>query len=59
MVSGNPHMTNLLVMGLLTLGGVSLLCFTVALVRVRRRRLARNLGVVSERWLAMNKLERW
>jgi hypothetical protein len=52
-------MTNLLVMGLLTLGGVLLLCFAVALVRVRRRRLARNLGVVSERWLATNQLERW
>jgi len=59
MVGGNPHMTNLLVAGLLMLGGVLLLCSTVALVRVRRRRLTRNLGVVSERWLAVYRVERW
>ena len=52
-------MTNLLVTGLLMLGGVLLLCLTVALVRVRRRRLTRNLGVVSERWLAVYRVERW
>jgi hypothetical protein len=52
-------MTSFLVTSLLALGGLCLLSLAVALVRVRRRRVSRNLGVVSERWLTMYRVERW
>jgi hypothetical protein len=46
---------------LVTLGGVvSLVWLAAAIARhVRRRRLLRNLGVVSQEWLTLHRADRW
>jgi len=46
---------------LVTLGGVvSLVWLASAIARhVRRRRLLRNLGVVSQEWLTLHRADRW
>jgi hypothetical protein len=53
--------TTIVLTGLLAAGGVvSLVWLTIAITRhVRRRRLLHNLGVVSEHWLTVHRIERW
>jgi hypothetical protein len=53
--------TAIVLTALLAVGGiVSLVWLAFAIARqVRRRRLLHNLGVVSEHWLTVHRIERW